>query len=499
MSTPSPARVRFAPSPTGRFHLGSARSALYDFLYARQTEGQFVLRIEDTDRKRFDPNAESELIEGLHWMGIEWDEGPDVGGPFAPYRQSERLELYHERAEELVRSDHAYHCFCSVERLAQVRQAQLKSRQPPHYDGLCRNLSREEAEARSSAGEPHVVRFKVSKEGSTTALDLMRGAITVENSTIDDFVLLKSDGMPVYHLAALVDDHEMQITHVLRGSEWLPTFPLHVLIYRAFGWQEPIWVHLSVFLNPSGKGKMSKRHAVDAKGGAMSIYPLDMRGMGYLPEAIVNWIALMGWSYDDRTELFSMKELIERFSLEKLNPSPAAVNFTKLEHFNGIYIRGLPPDVLAVRLRPFFEASGLKVDSDRLRAITPLIQERISTFEEALEMAGFFFRPTVSPDPVQLVGKDMTPAASAEAARRAREVVAGLEAWDATILERDLRALAEELGLSAGQLFGILRIAVTGQPVSPPLIETMHLLGKAEVISRIERAIELLEAMPKLD
>jgi glutamyl-tRNA synthetase len=493
MTDDTPARVRFAPSPTGRFHLGSARSALYDFLFARKTGGQFILRIEDTDRKRFDPNAESELIEGLHWLGIQWDEGPDVGGPSGPYRQSERLDLYHARARELVAAGHAYYCFCSVERLAQIRQAQQRSKKPPHYDGLCRRIAPDEADARAAAGEPHVVRFKTPKEGSTTAVDLLRGPITVENSTIDDYILLKSDGMPVYHLACMVDDHEMGITHVMRGAEWLPTFPLHVLIYQALGWSQPVWVHLSIFLNPSGKGKMSKRHAVDAKGGAMSIYPLDMRQMGYLPEAIVNWIALMGWSYDDRTELFTMDELVDRFSLDKLNPSPAAVNFTKLEHFNGVYIRGLTIEALAERLEPFFRAAGLEPEPARLRAITPLIQERIGTLEEAVEIAGFFFRPDVNPRPDQLIGKDMDARSSADAARRARDVIAAAETLEPSLLEPSLRQLADQLKLSAGQLFGILRIAVTGQPVSPPLIETMHVVGKDEVVSRIDRAVNLLE------
>jgi glutamyl-tRNA synthetase len=496
MTASTPARVRFAPSPTGRFHLGSARSALYDFLFARKTDGQFVLRIEDTDRKRFDPNAESELIQGLHWLGIQWDEGPDLGGPYGPYRQSERVDHYQARARELIDAGHAYYCFCSVERLAQIRQAQQRSKKPPHYDGQCRRLPPDEARARAAAGEPHVVRFKSPKDGTTTAVDLLRGPITVDNATIDDYILLKSDGMPVYHLAHLVDDHEMAITHVMRGAEWLPTFPLHVLIYQALGWEQPVWVHLSVFLNPSGKGKMSKRHAVDSKGGALSIYPLDMRDMGYLPEAIVNWIALMGWSYDDRTEQFTLDELIERFSLEKLNPSPAAVNFSKLEHFNGVYIRGLSVDDLAERLAPFFRAAGLEPDPARLRAITPLIRERINTLEEAVEIAGFFFRAEVHPDPKLLVGKDMDAAASAVAARRAGEVVASMEAIEPSVLESRLRQLADQLGLSAGQLFGILRIAVTGQPVSPPLIETIHILGRDEVVSRIDRAVELLERQP---
>ncbi len=491
-----PARARFAPSPTGRAHIGGGRTALYDFLLARQTGGQFILRIEDTDRKRLVPGAEEELMEGLRWLGLEWDEGPDIGGPCGPYRQSERGDLYRRYAEELVRRGHAYYCFCSPERLAQVRQEQQRRKQPPRYDGLCRGLSLEQAQARRDAGEPHVVRFRTPRDGTTTATDLLRGPISVENANIDDYILLKSDGTPVYHLAAMVDDHLMAITHVLRSAEWLPTFPLHVMVLRALEWEEPVWVHLSLFLNPSGKGKMSKRHAVDARGGEKSIYITDLRDLGYLPEAVVNWIALMGWSYDDHTELFSMDELIDRFSLEKLTPSPAAINFSKLDHFNGVYMRRLPQDELARRVRPFFESAGLTPNEETLRRLAPLIQERIRTLDEAPEIAGFFFRPTVEPDPALLVGKGMTPAQSADAARRAAALLASLPEITPATAEAPLRRLAEEMGLSAGQLFGILRLAVTGQPVSPPLIESMQIIGQAEVVARIRRAAELLEGMP---
>lgn len=490
-----PARVRFAPSPTGRPHIGGGRTALYDFLLARQTGGQFILRIEDTDRKRLVPGAEQELMEGLRWLGLEWDEGPDVGGPCGPYRQSERCQIYRHHAEELVRRGHAYYCFCSPERLAQVRQEQQRRKAPPRYDGLCRSLSVQQARARCDAGEPHVIRFRTPRQGTTTAVDLLRGPITVENANLDDYILLKSDGTPVYHLAAMVDDHLMAITHVLRSSEWLPTFPLHVLLVRAFEWQEPVWVHLSLFLNPSGKGKMSKRHAVDAQGGEKSIYITDLRDLGYLPEAVVNWIALMGWSYDDHTELFTMDELIEKFCLEKLTPSPAAINYSKLDHFNGVYIRRLPKQELARRVRPFFEAANLMPDDDTLLSLAPLIQDRIRTLDEAPEIAGFFFRPMVTPDPALLVGQGMTASQSAEAARRAAEVLASLPEITPTSAEEPLRQLAKEMHLTAGQLFGILRIAVTGQPVSPPLIESMHIIGQAEVLARIRRAAEALEKM----
>ncbi len=494
MKASTPARVRFAPSPTGRFHIGGARTALYDFLLARQTGGQFILRIEDTDRKRFDPSAEQELMDSLRWLGIEWDEGPDVGGSCGPYRQSERTDIYVQHAHELVERGHAYFCFCSPKRLGQMRQEMRKQKLPPRYDGTCRQLDPAEALRRVRTGESHVVRFKTPVEGTTTAVDLLRGPITVDNSALDDYILLKSDGLPVYHLAAMVDDHLMGITHVLRGSEWLPTFPLHVLIFRAFGWEEPVWVHLSVFLNPSGKGKLSKRQAIDPKSGVTAIYVLDLKDLAYLPEAVNNWIALMGWSYDDHTELFSMQHLTDKFSLEKLSPSPAAVNYSKLDHFNGVYIRDLPTDELASRIRPYFTSAGLEAGEDQLLAIAPLIRERIRTLDEAVSIAGFFFREDVEPDPTSLLGKNMDAAQSAQAARRSHDVIAAQSSMDPAILEPALRNLAEELEVTAGQLFGILRIAVTGQKVSPPLIESMQVVGQPKVLERITNAIELLEA-----
>ena len=494
MTDPTPARVRFAPSPTGRFHIGGARTALYDFLLARQTGGQFILRIEDTDRKRFIPGAEEEIMDSLRWLGLEWDEGPDIGGPFGPYNQSERTQIYKQHAEILVERGNAYPCFCSPERLSQVRKQQSKIKQPPRYDGLCRRLAPEEAQARVQAGESHVIRFKTPRDGSTTAVDLLRGPITVENANLDDYILLKSNGFPVYHLAAIVDDYLMKITHVLRGSEWLPTFPLHVLIYQAMGWDQPIWVHLSVFLNPSGKGKMSKRHA-----GVKAIYVLDLKQMGYLPEGLLNWISLMGWSFDDHTEFFSIQELIEYFSLQKLNPSPAAVDYKKLDHFNGRHIRDLPTEDLAHRMRPFYETAGLVVDDAQLSQIAPLVQERIRTLEEAVEISGFFFRDTVKPDPAQLIGKNMTPSESAKAIRQAYQVIEALPSMDIEPLETALRFLADEISLKAGQLFGILRVAVTGQRVSPPLIESMAYIGKVEVLARIERSIALLEAQAEVE
>jgi glutamyl-tRNA synthetase len=495
MTEGKPARVRFAPSPTGRFHIGSARTALYDYLLARQSEGQFILRIEDTDRNRFDPQAEKEYYEALRWLGLDWDEGPDIGGPYSPYRQSERTEIYRQLTEELIDGGHAYYCFCTPERLTQVRQLQQKRKEPTRYDGLCRRLSPEDARERALGGERHVVRFKTPQDGQTTAVDFLRGPIKVDNHTIDDYILVKSSGMPVYHLAAMADDHLMEITHVLRGSEWLPTFPLHVLIYEAFGWEQPIWIHLSVLLNPSGKGKLSKRSTVDPKSGAKAVFVNDLREMGYLPQAVINWISLMGWSYDDHSEFFPIDDLIGKFSIEKLSPSPAAVNFSKLDHFNGLYIRSLSTDELAEELLPFFTKAEIDADLTEIKVLVPLIQERIRTLDEAVDMAGFFFQPDVHPESSELVGKKMSAQDSARAAERAHEVIQALSESEFEQLEGALRDLADELGIKAGQLFGILRVAVTGQKVSPPLIESMVIIGKKIVLARIERAAKILNSL----
>ncbi len=490
-----PVRVRFAPSPTGRTHLGSGRTALYNYLIAQQTGGQFLLRIEDTDQKRYVPGAEEELVESLQWLGLEWDEGPDVGGPYAPYRQSERKEIYQEHARRLVEMGHAYYCFCTPERLRAVREQQQERKLASLYDGTCRDLDPDESSRRIARGESHVVRFKTPKDGSITVMDRLRGEITVENRTLDDYILLKSDGLAVYHLAAMVDDHLMAISHVLRSSEWLPTFPIHAHIIRAFGWQEPEFVHLSVFLKPSGRGKMSKRESAELKQSGYSIFIKDLEALGYLPEAVVNWTALMGWSYDDRTEFFTMPDLIEKFSLDKLNPSAAAIDFTKFDHFNGLHIRNLATPDLARRVKPFFEAAGDQVDQDTLLSVVPLIQERIVTLEDAPVMGGFFFRDSVYPAPEDLVGKKMTPAELAGAARRAYDMLSGMAEINHETAEESLRGLADELGISAGQLFGILRAAVTGQTVSPPLFESMAVIGKQKVLERIHAAIEVLENM----
>ncbi len=496
-TSPVPARVRFAPSPTGHLHLGGARTALYDFLLARKTGGQFILRIEDTDRKRFVPGAEEEIYEGLRWLGITWDEGPDVGGPYGPYRQSERKAIYQQYAERLIDSGHAFYCFCSPQRLELVRQEQAKQKLPQRYDGVCRDIPIETARKRVASGDPYVIRFKTPREGKTKVTDLLRGDIEVENRSLDDYILVKSDGLALYHLAAVVDDHLMKITHVIRGSEWLPTFPLHGLIHRAFGWQEPVWVHLSVFLKPSGKGKMSKRESSELLKDGYSIFLKDLKGLGYLPEAVVNWIALMGWSYDDHTEFFTLDDLIEKFSLERLNPSPAAINFSKFDHFNGLHIRNLRPDDLAARVKPFLEEHGYQPDDETLLKLAPIVQERLHGLDDIVDMAGFFFKEEVTPAAEDLVIKELGVEGSVKLAQDLLHILAGLPDMAAAKSEPPLRDYVEKSGLKPGQVFGLMRVAITGQRISPPLFESMEIIGREKVIKRMERAVTLLSELKK--
>lgn len=487
-------RVRMAPSPTGRFHLGSARTALYNYLFARKTGGKFILRIEDTDQKRYVPGAENEIVQSLNWLGIPTDEGPIPGGEYGPYRQTERREIYSQYVWELVEKGFAFPCFCTPERLERVRQEQLARKENPRYDGTCRNLDPQEARRRISAGEKYVIRFKMPKEGSTTAIDLLRGPITIENTALDDSVLLKSDGLPTYHMAAMIDDHLMEITHVIRGSEWLSTFPLHVNILRAFGWEEPVWVHLSVFLKPSGKGKMSKREAAEAIKDGHSIFIGDLKDLGYIPEGVLNWIVLMGWGVAE-DDVMTLDDMIERFSIDHLTPSPAAINFQKLDHFNGTHIRLLTTEDLARRIKPYLTEAGLEVDDDTLLKVTPLIRERLVTLDDCIPFASFFFKETVKPTAEDLIAKGLDAKQSADVARQAYDILASLPDLSHQTAEPPMRMFVERSGLSANQVFGILRVAVTGQKVSPPLFESMEIIGKQKVLERLQKAIEILERM----
>jgi len=465
--------------------------ALFDKAWAVRTGGQFVVRIEDTDRNRLVAGSEQQVYDSLRWLSLEADESPEVGGPYAPYRQSERLETYRPYVDQLIEAGHAYYCWCSSERLAQMRAEQQASKQADTgYDRLCLGLTRDERAELPGFSETPVVRMLIPADVELSFNDLVRGEVRAPMP--DDQVILKADGYPTYHLAVVVDDHLMQITHVIRGSEWLPTFPLHALILRAFGWEEPVFVHLSVFLKPSGKGKMSKREAADLTKDGYSIFVKDLEGLGYLPAGVINWIALMGWSYDGQTEFFTLPDLVEKFSLEKLNPSPAAINFTKLDHFNGLHIRDLQTDDLAHLLVPVFRSRGVDADVETLQQIAPIIQERLVTLDDALDFATFFFQPEVSPAPEDLVAKGMSAEESAQVASRALELLEELPDVRLHTTEPRFRALVEELGLNPGQVFGIMRVAITGQKVSPPLFESMEIIGREKVLARMRRALEML-------
>jgi glutamyl-tRNA synthetase len=483
--TEHPVRVRIAPSPTGYFHVGSARTALFNWLFARHHAGKFIVRVEDTDRSRYHPEAVPDLLDSLRWLGLDWDEGPEVGGAFGPYYQSERLDLYHEHAERLLEKGLAYECYCSPERLAALREEQRARKQDVGYDRRCRYLTEAERADYEAQGITPVVRLKAPLEGETSFDDVLYGHITVENATLDDLVLLKSDGFPTYHLANVIDDHLMQISHIMRGDEWLPSVPKHVLLYQAFGWEIPVYAHLPLILAPDGKGKLSKRH------GGVEIR--DFHQQGYLPEAMVNYLARVGWSYDDRTEIFDRDELIRYFDLAGVNNSPARFSYERLEWMNGYYIRQLDAADLAQRLVPYMAEAGLCVTASEMEPIVPLIQERLKTLRDVVDWAGLFFKGELEYDPALLVGKKMTAAESLEALRRARAALATLDEFEAEAIEPPMRALADVLGVKAGPMFGILRGAVTAQKVSPPLFETMEILGRQRSLARIDRAIEVLE------
>jgi len=480
-------RVRIAPSPTGYFHVGSARTALFNWLFARHHGGQFIVRVEDTDRTRYHAEAVPDMVDSLRWLGLDWDEGPEVGGDYGPYYQSERLELYHHYAEQLVSEGHAYRCYCSPERLAALREQQLARKADVGYDRHCRNLTAALRAEYEAEGITPVIRLKVPLEGKTSFHDVLYGTITVQNETLDDLILLKSDGFPTYHLGVVVDDYLMEISHIMRGDEWLPSVPKHVLIYSAFGWEMPVFAHLPLILAPEGKGKLSKRH-----GGVDIRY---FRDHGYLPEAMVNYLARVGWSYDDKTEIFGRDELVRYFDLSGINNSPARFSYERLASMNAHYIRHLETDDLAQRLVPFLKHRGLEVDAAEVVPIVPLIQERLKTLTEAADWTDFFFLEPAGYDASLLVGKKMTAATSRDALQQARDRLAALPDFEVDTIDNALRSLADELGLKVGQLLGAVRVAVSGKAIAPPLFETLCILGRERVLARIDRGLEALSAL----
>jgi glutamyl-tRNA synthetase len=492
-------RVRFAPSPTGYPHVGNIRTALFNWLFARHSGGSFIVRIEDTDVNRKVEGATEAILDGLRWLGIDWDEGPEVGGNYGPYFQSQRLEHYQRIVRQLVEGDHAYPCYCSAERLARMRTEMAQRKDSMRsYDRRCRNLSVEERAKFETEGIIPVIRFKIPLEEQTRFNDLIKDEVVFDNSTLDDFVLLKSDGYPTYHLANVVDDHLMKITHVLRADEWLSSTPRHILLYTALGYQPPLFAHLPMILG-TDRSKLSKRH------GATAI--TEYRDQGYLPQAMMNFLALLGWSLDDHTELFTNEELIRHFSIERISKTSAIFNLDKLKWMNGVYVRKLSPEELTDRLLPFLERDlpqSVKrpLSREYVKQIVPLIRERLTTLgkvesamgamAEAAPLYDFFFVDEPVYDTRLLLGKKLTKEDAVRGLEAALERIQAL-IFDAQSLEDNLRPLATELGLKAGDFFGLLRVAVTGRTAAPPLFQTMASLGKERCLKRIDEALKKLQ------
>jgi len=478
-------RVRFAPSPTGYLHVGGARSALFNWLFARRHGGDFLLRIEDTDRTRFVEGALTEIYESLRWLGLDWDEGPEVGGPCGPYVQSERLDIYNKMAEQLIESGYAYRCFCTSERLAEVRAAQEKSGGATGYDRKCRDLPAEEVEKNLKDGVPSVIRLKIPAGRTVAFDDMIRGRIEYQSDVLDDLVLIKADKFPTYHMANVVDDHEMGITHVLRGDEWIASTPRHVLLYEAFGWEPPKFAHLPVILAPDG-GKLSKRK------GAASV--MDYKRAGFLPEALFNFLALLGWAPGDDREKMSIEEMASAFSLEQVSPKASVLDEKKLEWMNGQYMAQRPSKTLIDEVAPIWKERGWlsnDITEDYIIRVIDLLKVRSRRVTELADSASYFFI-----DPTEYEEKAVKKHFNSEAAERLRLIAKELETIDDFThakLEETYRKVSEGQGLNVSSFIHPTRLAISGTSAGPGLFEMMEVIGKDRVVKRILNAVEAIK------
>ena len=496
------ARTRYAPSPTGNPHIGNIRTAIFAYLWAKHTGGQFILRIEDTDRKRLVEGSLENIKDSLLWLGLVWDEGPDKGGSFGPYVQSERLDLFQMVAKKMVGDGKAYYCYCTPERLDALNKAKQAAKQAPGYDRRCRTISATDIQDALDEGIRPTIRFKVPLDGTTTVQDLVVKPLTVENATIQDAVLVKSDGYPTYHLAHLVDDHYMKITHVIRGQEWLPSAPLHVMIYEALGWEIPVLIHVPVILNPPGqKGKLSKRD------NAVSVS--QYRELGYLPEALLNFLVMLGWSYDDHTEFFNMPDLIEKFEVSRIQPTPAKFNLEKLDWINAHYINHvLEVDEFARRCLPFLAEAGVitseeaQIPGDRwafIRSACALVKDKVKTLSEVSSEIDFIFRPASALEyqAKDLIGKNDSPVAAAKVLEETINYLREIPNEVYNDREALLAGLSEisEIKLhltNRGMMFWPPRVALSGRTKSPDLMGMIITLGREETITRLELARQSL-------
>ena len=490
-------RVRIAPSPTGPLHIGTARTALFNYLYARHTGGTFVLRLEDTDQARGSLAYEKDILDGLHWLGLHWDEGPEVAGeaargPYAPYRQMLRLPSYAEATGRLLDADRAYPCYCTPDELDADRKAQEAAREPPRYVGRCAVLTPEERAARVAEGRTAAIRFRVGT-GVVAFDDIVRGHVEIDVSNLGgDFVIVRGDGSPLYNFTAVVDDAAMRISHVIRGEDHLSNTPKQILIYRALGYPVPLFAHLPLILNPD-RTKMSKRKSQTAVS--------DYIAEGFVREALVNYLALLGWATGTEEEVLTIDEIAERFELETVHKGGAVFDRERLEWLNGQWIRRLEPDDLVDRLRPFVEADHAagRIDvmpsDDELRALLPVVTERLPTLGAIGGLVGFLWVRELDYDPALLVPKRWDAATTSDALVAARDVVAdsGAVSFEADELEPPLRALAETRGWKVGDLFMAIRVAVTGRTATPPLFDTLVALGRERTLERLDRAIAALQ------
>ncbi len=484
-------RVRYAPSPTGLQHIGGIRTALFNYFFAKSTGGKFILRVEDTDRERFSSESLQDLYDTLSWLGIDWDEGPVKGGPYGPYVQSERSELYRKYADQLVNDGKAYHCFCTSERLDKLREVQKKEKKNYGYDRHCRNLSNEEVVKKQSEGLKSVIRLKVPLEGETSFNDLILGTVTRKNKDISpDPVLLKSDGFPTYHLANVIDDHLMKISHILRAQEWIPSGAMHILLYKAFGWDPPAYCHLPMVMGKDGQ-KLSKRH------GSTSV--VDFRKRGYLPEAIINYVTMVGWAYDDSREFFTKAELEKLFSLEKINKAPGVFDYKKLEWFNGQYIRKKSKEEIIEAVLPYLKKDGIiseEVSEEEMTIIKNMMgfmTERLHFISDISDLSKFLFRDIESYTLKDLIPKKMDYAGTLIVLKGVRSLVENFETRSDEENEQLFRQKSEELEVKLGSFLMPLRVAISGSKVSPPIFESLRLLGSKKALDRIDTVIDLLE------
>lgn len=474
-------RLRIAPSPTGQMHLGTGRAALFNWLYARHTGGSFIVRIDDTDRERSTKEFEQDIVEGLRWLELDWDEGVELGGPHGTYRQSDRYPRYIEAAAQLVEQGNAYFCFCTPAELDERRKQAEAEGRPPGYDGRCRSISATEAATRRSEGEAAAIRFAMDRPGETTFVDLVRGEVHFDHANIDDFVILRSDQTPTYHLASTVDDVDYDITHVARGEDLLPSTPRHIQLTRALGAEAALYAHLPLLFGTDGK-RLSKRH------GARGI--TEYREVGYLPEALINYLGSLSWSLDGERTIFSREEAVAAFDLDQVSAHPAIYDQDKLDWMNGEYVRMLTSDDFNQRVRPFLEA-GLSreltaTEWETFQRISPLVQERVRLLTEAAGQVGFLFTEQLVYDD-QSWAKAMAPGMS-ELLIEAASRLTALEEWEHDGIETVLRALLEERGLKPRQGLQPIRVAITGSSVSPPLFESMAALGRERCLARLREA-----------